>query len=65
MPKLLIFRVFTVLYDITLKKSLRAITRYALNKVLKRKNKSDHEVQYMLKHDIQRAGLLRVLKQNK
>lgn len=55
----------TTFHDITLKKSLRAITRYALNKVLKRKNKSDHEVQYMLKHDIQRAGLLRVLKQNK
>ena len=54
----------TTFHDITLKKSVRAIVRYILNKILKKQNKSDFAVQRMLKHDAQRAGLLRVLKHN-
>lgn len=52
----------TTFHDITLKKSLRAIARYIFNKLIKKQNRSDYAVRRMLKHDVQRAGLLRVLK---
>lgn len=52
----------TTFHDVTWKKSLKAIIKYILNIILRKQNKSDFAVQRMLKHDAQRAGLLRVLK---
>ena len=54
----------TTFHDVTLKKSMRAIIRFAYNRVLGKQNKTDYAVRRMLKHDVQRAGLLRVLKLN-
>ena len=54
----------TTFHEITLKMSIKAIIKYVINKTLRRPNKTDFSVQRMLKHDVQRAGLLRVLKQN-
>lgn len=54
----------TTFHDETWEKSFKALIRYSWNKLRGKKNKSDFSVQRILKHDTQRAGLLRVLKQN-
>lgn len=54
----------TTFHEVTFKLTIKAAIHYAWNKLRGKRNKSDLWIQWFLKHDIQRAGLLRVMKNN-
>lgn len=55
----------TTFHEFTFKLTIKAAIHYAWNKIRGKNNGSDLWMQWFLKHDIQRASLLRVMKNNR